>query len=267
MNWTEKVFSLKGQQILITGGGGVIAGWLAEAFLASGADICLWGRGESSLLSSYQRLTSQGHPLRYQVVNCDLVDEVKKALKDLVSQGFQPTVLVNGVGGTKGLSDTLEVSISHFSQVIALNLLAGMLIPTQILARYWILNKMSASVINIASIASYQYLSQVAAYDAAKVAVLHLTKGLAREFADYGIRVNALTPGFFLGKQNRALLVKDDGTPTARGQQVLNHTPMKRFGEGEDLKAAAVFLASAQASGFVTGTDILVDGGFCTYSI
>jgi NAD(P)-dependent dehydrogenase (short-subunit alcohol dehydrogenase family) len=126
--------------------------------------------------------------------------------------------------------------------------------------------KIPGAVINIASMGSYIPLSGGWAYSAAKAAVMNQTVAHARELAPHGIRVNAIAPGFFLGKQNRRLLVNEDGTPTPRGQSVLAHTPMGRFGDAADLVGAVVFLAS-EASSFVTGVTIPVDGGFLTHGI
>jgi len=123
------------------------------------------------------------------------------------------------------------------------------------------------SIINIASVSAHIPLSRVVSYSAAKAAVLSLTQFLAREWAPRGVRVNSITPGFFPAEQNRKLLFNDDGSPTPRTRSILGHTPMARFGRPEELVGAAVFLASGKASGFVTGTDIRVDGGFLSQTI
>ena len=123
------------------------------------------------------------------------------------------------------------------------------------------------SIINIASVAAHLPLSRVVAYAAAKAAVLNLTQFLAREWAPSGVRVNSITPGFFPAEQNKRLLFNADGSPTPRAQSILNHTPKARFGEARELMGAAIFLASEAASGFVTGTDIRVDGGFLSQTI
>ena len=123
------------------------------------------------------------------------------------------------------------------------------------------------SIIHIASVAAHLPVSRVVAYSAAKAAVVNLTQFLAMEWAEQGVRVNSITPGFFPAEQNRRLLFEEDGSPTPRAVQILSHTPMNRFGMPEELVGAVVFLASAAASGFVTGTDIRVDGGFLSTTI
>ena len=123
------------------------------------------------------------------------------------------------------------------------------------------------SIINIASVSAHIPLSRVVSYSAAKAAVLSLSSFLAREWATKGVRVNSITPGFFPAEQNRKLLFNDDGSPTTRTKSIWAHTPMGRFGEANELIGAALFLASAKASSFVTGSDIRVDGGFLAQTI
>ena len=155
-----------------------------------------------------------------------------------------------------------------FRQTVELNLIAGCVVPTKVVAAHWIDHGIVGSIINIASMASYKPLSGVWAYGAAKAGVVNLTEATAKDFAPHRIRVNAIAPGFFLAEQNRRLLVDEaTGQPTERGRQVLGRTPFARFGEPEELAGAAIFLASEAASGFVTGATIPVDGGFLVDSI
>ena len=148
-----------------------------------------------------------------------------------------------------------------FDFVLKLNLMAGCILPTKYLAKYWIDNGIEGVIINIASMAGFNPLSGVWAYSAAKAAVMNQTKAHAKEFAKYAIRVNAIAPGFFIADQNRKLLLNPDATPTQRGKDVLARTPMGRFGEPDDLIAVAIFLA-ADGSGFVSGITLPVDGAY-----
>jgi NAD(P)-dependent dehydrogenase (short-subunit alcohol dehydrogenase family) len=137
-------------------------------------------------------------------------------------------------------------------------------VPTKVFAKHWIAAGNGGSVINLASMTSFMPLSGVWAYDAAKSAVLNLTHATAKEFAKDGIRVNAVAPGFFVGNQNRALLIanQETGELTERGQMIIDRTPYGRFGEIDDLEGTTLFLANPRASGFLTGVCIPVDGGF-----
>jgi NAD(P)-dependent dehydrogenase (short-subunit alcohol dehydrogenase family) len=138
--------------------------------------------------------------------------------------------------------------------------------PTKHVGKYFIDNKVEGVIINIASMAGFNPLSGVWAYSAAKAAVMNQTMAHAKEFAQYGIRVNAIAPGFFIADQNRKLLLNDDGSPTQRGKDVLAHTPAGRFGVPQDLTATAVFLAAAGSS-FISGITLPVDGAYLCHNI
>jgi NAD(P)-dependent dehydrogenase (short-subunit alcohol dehydrogenase family) len=201
---------------------------------------------------------------------CDTGSEtaVKRALQESLSLFGRVDILINGVGGNMGKSSFIEADIETFEKVLRLNLVAGLMIPTKALASYWIEQKIKGSIINLTSMASYNPLSGVWAYDAAKAATLNLTMACANEFAAHGIRVNAIAPGFFIGKQNKALLIdQTTGEHTARGKAVIAHTPFGRFGDVAELAGVTLFLASSKASGFVTGVSIPVDGGYLIHNI
>jgi NAD(P)-dependent dehydrogenase (short-subunit alcohol dehydrogenase family) len=179
-----------------------------------------------------------------------------------------PEILINGVGGNRGTSSFIDVDVDLFEDILHLNLTAGLLVPTKVFSSRWIEMNIQGSIINIASMSSFIPLSGVWGYDAAKAGVLNLTMACAKEFAPYGIRVNAIAPGFFLGKQNRALLVHGDTEElTERGRAVIEHTPLGRFGNVNELAGTVLFLASNRASGFVTGITIPVDGGYLVQNI
>ena len=193
---------------------------------------------------------------------------VEEGLRHVVGAFSAPDILINAVGGNLGKSSFIETDIAQFKKVLHMNLLAGLIIPTKIIAAHWIEKKIKGSIINLTSMASYNPLSGVWAYDAAKAGVLNLTVASANEFASHGIRVNAIAPGFFLGKQNRALLIDEDtGNYTDRGKAVIRHTPLGRLGKIEELMGATLFLASNKASGFVSGVSIPVDGGYLAHNI
>jgi NAD(P)-dependent dehydrogenase (short-subunit alcohol dehydrogenase family) len=271
MDYIKRMFSLEGQTAVITGGGGVLAGAIAEALLNAGAAVSLWGRAAESLDKAEEKLsnlTGMSGNIYKMVVDTGEVDAVKDALYATEERTGPPDILINGVGGNIGKSPFIETDPEQFESILKLNLVAGLLVPTKVFAGRWIDKKIQGSVINIASMCSYIPLSGVWAYDAAKAGVLNLTMGSAKEFAPYGIRVNAIAPGFFLGKQNRSLLIDDKtGDLTDRGRAVTGRTPFGRFGRAEELAGAVLFLASSRASGFVTGITVPVDGGFLADSI
>jgi NAD(P)-dependent dehydrogenase (short-subunit alcohol dehydrogenase family) len=183
-----------------------------------------------------------------------------------------PTILVNAAGGndpkvTVTAERTFEqIDPSDWQSNFALNLLGGALLPCQEFGPAMVARS-KGSIINIASVSAHLPLSRVVTYSASKASVLNLTMFLAREWASKGVRVNSITPGFFPAEQNRKLLFNDDGSPTDRTKAIWGHTAMGRFGEPKELVGAAIFLASPKASGFVTGTDIRVDGGFLSQTI
>jgi NAD(P)-dependent dehydrogenase (short-subunit alcohol dehydrogenase family) len=166
-----------------------------------------------------------------------------------------------------GKGPFVDTDEAKFMEILKLNLMSGLVTPTRVFAEYWIAKGIKGDVINMTSMTSYKALSGTWAYGAAKSGVLNLNEALAKELAPHGIRVNAIAPGFFVGNQNRALLLNADGGLTARGQSIIARTPMGRFGEHEELCGATVFLASRAASGFITGVSLPVDGGYLTDNI
>lgn len=271
MNYLNTMFGLSGQTAIVTGGAGAIGTVMSEALLKAGANVVILSRSQESIDQVLDKLDEQD-PAAGKIVGirCDTGSEkeYESALNETVKIFGSVEILINGVGGNIGKSDFVDTDVEMFEKVLRLNLVAGLMIPTKLTARYWIDNAIQGSIINITSMSSYNPLSGVWGYDAAKSATLNLTMGCANEFAEHGIRVNAIAPGFFIGKQNRDLLIdKETGDYTARGKAVIGHTPYRRFGEVRELAGATLFLASREASGFVTGVSIPVDGGYLIHNI
>lgn len=262
------LFDLSGDVAVITGGTGAIGKAFACALVNAGAKVCVWGRGRTVPLSEaageIARETGAADRVFGFEADTASKQQVEEVLGRVEKEVGAPTVLINGVGGNRGKASFVDVDLADFEEVLHLNLISGLVIPTQVFADFWIRKNARGSVINLASMASYVPLSGVWAYDAAKAGVMNLTMAAAKEFAPYGIRVNAIAPGFFVGYQNKGLLFEnfDEGKLTARGKSILERTPYGRFGEASDLHGAVVFLASSKASGFITGVTIPVDGGF-----
>ena len=274
MTYLDEMFSLSGKTVAITGGGGVIAGAMSEAFLRAGAKVALWDIKLEFAEAARQRLAALpglGDAAdRILPVEVDALSEpsVRKALEDTAAGLGGPHVLVNAAGGNKGKSAFLEIDVPLFEDILKLNLVAGLVVPTKVTAAFWIEKGIKGNILNMASMGSYVPLSGVWAYDAAKAGVMNLTMACAKEFAPHGIRVNAIAPGFFLGNQNRALLVDEkSGDLTPRGKDVIAHTPFGRFGDVSEIAGISLYLASDKAAGFVTGITVPVDGGYLVQNI
>jgi len=273
MNYLETMFSLKGRVAVVTGGAGGLPSVIAVALAKAGASVCIWGRGTghpiAEATSAIREAAGEGAG-RIEGVTVDVGDRgaTEKALAETEALMGAPDLLVNGVGGNLGKSAFVDIDEEKFVEILKLNLLAGLVTPTRVFARYWIGKKIEGDVINMTSMTSYKPLSGVWGYDAAKAGTLNLTEALAKELAPNGIRVNAIAPGFFIGNQNRSLLIDEaSGDLTARGKSIISRTPYGRFGEKGELAGAALFLASRAASGFVTGVSIPVDGGYLSDNI
>ncbi|MHC4394624.1 MAG: SDR family oxidoreductase [Planctomycetota bacterium] len=269
MSYLENKFSLQDKTAIITGGGGTLCSAIAEGFANAGANVVLWDiRADAMDVKAQIIGKSCGAPSKVACVEVDLTNEdsIAKALDKSVQKFSRVDILLNGAGGNRGKGPLVEVDEKDFDFVLKLNLMAGCILPTKHVAKYWLDNSINGVIINIASMAGFNPLSGVWAYSAAKAAVMNQTMAHAKEFAQYGIRVNALAPGFFIADQNRKLLLNEDGTKTQRGKDVLAHTPMGRFGDPDDLVAAAIFLA-ADGSGFISGITLPVDGAYLCQNI
>jgi NAD(P)-dependent dehydrogenase (short-subunit alcohol dehydrogenase family) len=266
------LFNLENEVAVVLGGTGVLGGAMAEALAAAGASVAVVGRSEERGQERVRSIEAAGGRAIFQRADALERDSLLRARDAVVKQWGTPTVLVNGAGGNRS-DGTLppggefwKMPLAGWQGVFDLNLLGGAFLPCQVFGECMV-GAGRGSIINIASMASILPLSRVVAYSASKAAVLNLTKFLAREWAARGVRVNAISPGFFPAEQNRAMLLKPDGGYTERGGQIIGHTPMARFGAAHELAGAVVWLAAPRASSFVTGQNIVVDGGFSSVTI
>jgi len=268
----DSLFDLTGETAVVIGATGVLGGALAEGLAAAGAAVAVLGRNAERGADCVGRITRAGGRARFFSVDAIDPASLTAAHRAITAELGTPTILVNAAGGNDPrVTVTPErafenIAADDWRASFDLNLVGGALLPCQEFGPA-MAERGRGSIINIASVSAHLPLSRVVAYSAAKAAVLSLTQFLAREWAGKGVRVNSLTPGFFPAEQNRRLLFKEDGTPTARAQSILGHTPMGRFGQASELIGAAVFLARARAAGFVTGSDLRVDGGFLAQTI
>lgn len=265
-------FDLSGKVALVTGGTGVLGGALAHGLAAAGAKVAVMGRREEKAAVVAAEIQAAGGEAL--ALPADVLDKAQlEAARDhLLEHWGRVDILVNAAGGNRadatvvGDLSFFGVSTAALEGVLNLNLL-GTVLPSQVFGEAMVAAA-QGSIINISSMAAARPLTRVVGYGAAKAATDNLTRWLAVEFAQHyspRLRVNAIAPGFFIGEQNRDLLLTPEGAPTERGQKIVDHTPMGRFGEPGELVGTAVWLAS-DASRFVTGVVVPVDGGFSAYS-
>ncbi|MBQ4439788.1 MAG: SDR family oxidoreductase [Kiritimatiellae bacterium] len=271
---------IAGKVVVVTGATGVLCSCMCEDFLKHGAKVALLGHSLGKAQDLAKKFARKGLT-ETLAVECNVLDKdsIEKARAAVMKKWRRIDVLVNGAGGNhpKGtapaeqmmpntpIADTFfGLEAEGFEAVNKLNLI-GTILPSQIFGRELV--KTHGCILNYASMACFQPMTKVAAYAAAKAGILNFTSWLATHLAPMGVRVNAVAPGFFITAQNKFLLLeKDEKTLTARGNKVINKTPMRRFGDPKDLCGACRFLVSNDQAGFVTGVTLPVDGGFMCYS-
>ena len=269
------VTDLSGKVAVITGAGGVICSEFAAALAECGAKVALLDIDEAAA-----KQVADGIGENALAVKCNCLDkaDIMRA-RDKVHAAFgEADILINGAGGNNprattdneymtpdltGVKDFFALEESGLKFVFDLNITSAFLV-TQVFAADMV--KRGGNIINISSMNAFTPLTKIPAYSAAKAGISNFTQWLAVHFAPCGIRCNAIAPGFFVTKQNKALLFNADGNPTPRTGKILAATPMRKFGEVSDLVGCLLWLTNDAASGFVTGTVIPVDGGFSAYS-
>jgi NAD(P)-dependent dehydrogenase (short-subunit alcohol dehydrogenase family) len=272
MQSLDELFSLRDKVAVVTGGTGVLGGTMARGMAGAGARVAVLGRDQArgqAIVRDIEKAGGQGMFLPANVLD---QGQVTAARDEALGRWGTIDILVNAAGGgapgsvTTPQTSFFELPREGLEASIDLNLL-GILLPTQILGAP-IAQRGAGCIVNISSMTAQRPLTTTVAYGAAKAAVENFTRWLAVEVARRygpGVRVNAIAPGFYLALQNRAMLMRDDGSLTPRGQAVIDHTPFGRFGKPEELLGALIWLCSPSAS-FVTGIVVAVDGGFSAYS-
>ena len=266
---------LSGKVIAITGAGGIICSAFAKALAANGAKVALLDINEEAAQKYAAEIGENAIAVKCNCLDKASIEEAKKTINEKFGA---VNFLINGAGGNnprastdneqmtpdlEGVKDFFALEESGLKFVFDLNITSAFL-TTQVFAPDMI--KTGGNIINISSMNAFRPLTKIPAYSAAKAGISNFTQWLAVHFAPCNIRCNAIAPGFFVTNQNRALLFNEDGTPTPRTGKILAATPMKKFGEISDLIGCLLWLADDNASGFVTGTVIPVDGGFSAYS-
>jgi len=263
------LFDLSGKVAVVTGGNGILGRSMCAGLAGKGAKVVILGRNKET--GEAVAATTGGEACFY---TCDVLDKnsLVTIREDVLKKFGKIDILVNAAGGNMAGAciqpnqSFFDIDVDSVRKVMDLNYF-GTLIPILVFGVVFAKQKYG-SIINITSATVERPLTRVMGYSSAKAAVKNLTQYLATEFATKvgpDVRVNALTPGFFLTEQNRTLLINPDGTLTPRGGQIIQNTPMKRMGKPEDLQGALIYLAS-DASRFVTGSVSVVDGGFDAYA-
>jgi NAD(P)-dependent dehydrogenase (short-subunit alcohol dehydrogenase family) len=267
-----KIFSLNGKKAVITGGAGVLCSFIGSGLGKAGAEIAICDINNTD--EAVKRLIEEGIKAKGYFIDVMDSDSIKNCKDNIVRDFGRIDILVNGAGGNMKEATTnkdltfFDLSMAALERVIKLNLFGGAILPSQVFGKVMINNSEGGSIINISSMNAFRPLTRIPGYSASKAAVSNFTQWLAVHFAmEYNnkLRVNAIAPGFFLTEQLKYLLLDDEGNLTQRGKSIIAHTPMGEFGKPEDLIGICIWLAS-DASRFVTGAVIPVDGGFNSYS-
>lgn len=274
---------LKGKVCVVTGGAGVLCSGFAKAIADCGASVALLDLNEEMAKKTADEITADGGKAIGVKANVLERESVENARKTVLDAFGTCDILINGAGGNNprgtttkeylfpedvdgkdGIVTFFDLDPKGIEFVFNLNFL-GTLIPTQIFA-HDMAKKEGCNIINVSSMNSFRPLTKIPAYSGAKAAVSNFTEWLAVHFSKVGIRVNAIAPGFFITNQNHAMLINPDGSYTERSKKILSHTPMNRFGTPDDLTGTLLWLCDNDASGFVNGVVVPVDGGFAAYS-
>ena len=275
---------LTGKVAVVTGGGGILCSVMAEALAANGAKVAILDLREENAKKVAEKINAAGGKAIGISANVLELESLKAAQAIIEAELGSCDILINGAGGNnpkgttskeylfpedlekkvEGITTFFDLDPAGVGFVFNLNFL-GTLLPTQVFAR-GMAERGTGAVINISSMNAFTPLTKIPAYSGAKAAISNFTQWLAVHFSKVGVRVNAIAPGFFLTDQNRALLTNPDGSLTARGNTILTHTPMGKFGNPEDLVGAMLFLLDDDAAGFINGVVLPIDGGFSSFS-
>lgn len=272
MNYLEQLFGLEGKVAVLTGGGGVLAAEIGKGMAKAGATIILLDIREENAAKTAAEIMKAGGKAVGMAANVLDKDALQGVCDDIIAKYGRVDVLLNAAGGnqpgaTIGPDKTVfDLELDALDKVTKLNF-NGTVIPSMVFGKA-MADRGEGSIINVSSMTAMQAVTRVVGYSASKAAVSNFTMWMATEMATkFGdkLRVNAIAPGFFIGDQNRALLIKEDGSLTPRSEDILHNTPMGRFGDSSELIGACIYLSSP-ASSFVTGTIMAIDGGFNMFS-
>ena len=258
-DYLNSLFDLAGKVAVITGGTGELCGAMAEGLAQAGVKIVLVGRSLEKAEARIAKIEAKGGAAVFEMADLGSKKTIMELLDTTVERFGKVDILINGAGANSP-TPYLEITEEEYDGLFAINTKAVFL-SCQVFGEYFLKRGEGGSIINVGSMSGVVPLSRVFTYSATKAAVHNLSKNLAREWASDGIRVNTIVPGFFPAEQNRKVLNEE------RIGQIIGHTPMKRFGEAHELVGATLILASNSAGSFITGAELLVDGGYGAMTI
>ncbi|HVW19854.1 MAG TPA: SDR family oxidoreductase [Opitutaceae bacterium] len=258
-DYLSSLFSLQGKVAVVTGGTGELCGAMAEGLAGAGAEVVLVGRNAEKAEARLKRIAAAGGKGYFQAAEASNRAQLQALLEAVVARSGGVDILVNGAG-VNSATPFLEIPEDEFDRIVGINL-KGVFLGCQVFGKYMVERGKGGSIINLGSMSGLIPLSRVFTYSATKAAVHNLSKNLAREWATKKVRVNTLVPGFFPAEQNKKILKPE------RIESIMNHTPMRRFGEASELVGATLLMASEAAGGFITGSEIVVDGGYHAMTI
>ena len=258
MSYLDNLFSLSNKTAVVIGGTGELCGAMAEGLAAAGAEVVLVGRSETKAQSRVDGIVAAGGRAYFLPCDVDLKTNFDQLLAQVLERSSKVDVLVNGAG-VNSATPFLDISEEEYDRIFQINM-KSVFLACQVFGKYFVERNQGGSIINVGSMSGLIPLSRVFTYSATKAAVHNLSKNLAREWAPLKIRVNTLVPGFFPAEQNKKVLTPE------RVSQIIGHTPMRRFGTANELIGATLLLAS-DAGSFITGAELVVDGGYAAMTI
>ena len=258
-DYLASLFSLQGKVAVVVGGTGELCGAMAEGLAGAGADVVIVGRSEEKAAARVQRIEAAGGRGWFHAAEATSKADVEALLAAVLRRAGRVDVVVNGAG-INSATPFFDITEEEFDRILSVNL-KSVFLGCQVFGKHLVEAGHGGSIINLGSMSGVVPLSRVFTYSATKSAVHNLSLNLAREWAPHRVRVNVLVPGFFPAEQNRKVLVPD------RVASIMGHTPMKRFGESRELIGATLLLASDVAGSFITGEELIVDGGFHAMTI
>ena len=258
-SYLQQLFGLSGQVAVVIGGTGELCGAMAEGLAGAGAEVVLVGRSETKAAARLAKIAATGGKAWFHAAEATRKAELEALRDEVLRRSGRIDIVINGAG-INSATPFFDITEEEFDRIVRVNL-KGVFLGCQVFGKYLVDRGQGGSIINLGSMSGIAPISRVFTYSATKGAVHNLSINLAREWAPQKVRVNLLVPGFFPAEQNKKVLTPD------RVASIMGHTPMKRFGEARELIGATLLLASDTAGGFITGEELVVDGGFNAMTI